>query len=687
MLQGGVSKKQTEEKIQKPGYVINIPLVVESDMDTSSDSDSTSDDEEFSDQKHYFEFKSDAAPFQIKRVKHQKKLVKVRGQIDASSIVNSSSLPVEEKSSTEIKAVTKIKKLTKIFKNEAFDKTPKDSIPESKARTALVIGLNRRESLDNKRNKNLKRALTAPLQGQPPTSRIGFFWRPQYEEKTPGSKKWKKVEYSRVKSWFKNLKKRNAKKAEYFRRRHESGGMGEMVPYREIRETIKDHKETKNQIRKMRKRLGHDETFLGVFDGDLQSLRAGKTGTFSHYDKMIAGGKVLHQQAPTVLSTGYKVSEPNNPLLELAVALDLAVRNATARFIKNGIYYPEPNLLLGIEPGADTIRESFCETKDYRSPGESTHIIKHMLKQRKLDVDKAFAFDSTAPIVTETPLRFKQTSVSKKDKKFNGFHNKSGQIILWTKKDLNQVRDTSQSHAKNRDWACNLVAALPIPDSQIINEEKIGKNDLKNMLISLLAKLFNCYDPRYIAKRFLEKGGEDFSRNNFVKQLSYTLKDYSKLSPQKAAVDPVLRSKHINVWKKLDAAEDVSVILHYINLILKNTELTARIRAAAKESGNAIHLLLKEKLCVDFIEYTEAQLEQYIYELSNEEHTADHKIENQPIHEAVLHNTLLDSKNSFNEKNSLKKSDVKKSINAKGKFNLSPLHYAQLLVIQRFVSF
>jgi hypothetical protein len=62
-----------------------------------------------------------------------------------------------------------------------------------------------------------------------------------------------------------------------------------MVPYREIRETIKNSQATQRQVKLLRQTHGDAAQYLGIYDADLEKLRLeNNDGTFSHYDRLIA---------------------------------------------------------------------------------------------------------------------------------------------------------------------------------------------------------------------------------------------------------------------------------------------------------------------------------------------------------------------------------------------------------------
>ena len=327
---------------ERPSYVLNIRVAVDSDSDVSSDDSETEENYSFPDEEHYFNFKSDNPPFRVKASGRNPR--KHRGFLALESIINDSYIE-PTMGETDEQQVSKLLQLVNKLNNESFGYTVQESLQEAE-RLGLVFGLNRRESLDKKRNRKLLELMQQPLPDYVASiARLGFFWRPTYEEKKPDSPDYKKVEdYQRLQAWFKQLKQKKPSKARRFRHENEKDKINEMVPYRAIREQIKKSSATKRLVQQLREKQGAQKQYLGIFDGDVVSLRKqGDKGTLSHYDDMAKDHVAEQGVLPQVMSSGYIIKSKEERLLELAVKLDLVVRNATAKIIAYGIYYPEPN--------------------------------------------------------------------------------------------------------------------------------------------------------------------------------------------------------------------------------------------------------------------------------------------------------------------------------------------------------
>jgi ankyrin repeat protein len=650
---------------KRPGYVVNIPFRVDSDSDSKSDSSSSeSDDENFPD--HYFR-----EPFPFK--------AKIKSQPDSS--------PPSKEPPTKDSPKTKLHRLTNIFATEAFGSTKEESLSESKGRLTLVVGLNRRESLDKKRNRHLRKLLDTEFKTEIPVSRIGFFWRQRFEEKRSSNGEWKETKFERVRRWYKKLKKIDKQKAEKFRKSQEHDNIRQQIPFRRIRERIKDSDATKQAVRVMRARSHPAEIYLNIADSDTKSLRDGAKGTFTHYDEMVIRHKKRYGQAPIVLSTGYRIREPTKLMLELAVDLDQVVREATAEHIGNGIYHPEPSVGLLILQNKDTITESFLDPKrPNKHDNESKQIISNITRARDIKtldaIDKSFAFQAQGAVVTGTPTRFIQTRVSrstkqssdslKKEKEntkqFCGFPNKENKIILWTQKDFVQIRGTPQSHINNLKWAHNISDALPDRAPTAFNST-LQNGTFNQMLASVISTLFNCFDPLYIAKMELQKNGTIDAKNNYVNCLAKVIEEYEAYIPYESA-DEKTRAGNHDAWAKLDSALSPGKKIKRINQLTGHPEWSQRILLAAQASGLAIKKMLAEKLCLDFTAVIQGQLEFYLNELDEKgELAVSASRDDTELHDAILHNTLPVIEEKFPRK-------YRGYVHNQGRYHLTPLHWA-----------
>jgi len=751
-----------------PAYVATVPFHVESDEDCSSDSsddDEGEDKKTFLEKKLYFEFDDDDPPFRIKK----RGGCRVRGQVDSAKVVHAEDLPnepaaVEVKPDSALqgsgaaKAGERLENLCGMFETQSFGTSEKDSKEQAGQRLALVVGLNRRESLVKKRNRKLKDLLRVPLNNQNGqngfVARLGFMWRPIFEEKKisigkRGKRRGKRLEtwvetpFERVRSWYRKLAKKDKEKAKLFRSKTESKNIREMVPYREIRETIKNDTTTQKQVKALRTKKGvnKQQIYLGTFDSDMLALREGpgELGNFSHYDKMIAEHQTVFKRSPVVLSSGYRVLEPDRPILAFAVEVDMLVRKTTAQFFPNGVYYPEPNMLMLVEPGKATLSETFTreDEVDYRTPAESKIIIENLLRARNLLPEGHFYFGGQGGIVTTTPERFLMKKLTK-DKKaeldeltgsqqrrekekhfkqFTGYASKrEDKLYLWSRQDLEHIRSTSQSHYINLEWAKSVLSTCTVPEeikagTDDILKENIEKATLTEMLNSLVSRLFKAYDPLAIAKEIGSPKELEEELEDFIQKFSHVVKNYNSLAPftfpaeknreekrekkkknhrNKNKGKPKQGKEMINkaTWEMLDNTMAPKELVKLIGVLLSDSRVAQQIEMAAKACGEALRECFEKNLCLDFVIYMRENLEQYFEQIMGWNVDEKEQGENDKIHEAILDNTLCGSKNSDNKRDELTQAYIKKNLHAKGRWQLTPLHCAAFtgnIILVRFL--
>lgn len=698
-------EKQHKEKIlgqvKKPGFVINVPYRVESDDDANGSSSDEEETHEFKDKNYYFKFKDGAPPFRIQK-KDGKKPRKLRGVINSKSIIHASDLTKKQAEPTK-EIADKLKNLITMFETQSFGEDDETSVHEAAQRLSVVVGLNRRESLEKRRNENYRKLLQFPLENKINVERMGFLWRPNYEERGPKGRIWRSVSFERVRSWFRALRKQDPKKAKRFRETMEKGA-GEMVPYREIRETIKMDRSTAQQVKVLRQKpiIDKSKVYLGIFDGDMIACKdqPSDLGIFSCYDEIISKHEAQHKKVPTILSTGYKINEPNKPILEFAVKLDGAIRVATAEFFGNGVYYPEPNMLSLIEPNAGTVTESFTKKNeaDYEWPVESKIIIENVTKNRILNQYTDFCFRNKGPITTTTPERFAMLNKISKEKKakieaegnkeklfkqFSGNVNRKGKIFLWTRQDLDYIRNTAQSHFDNLQWAKNIVAAIRIPEEIPSNgesfpKEKVAGDHLKKMIISLVSQLFNCYDPLYICKKL-----NDTDKKYFVESLSDVIDNYNVENFVPKAISKREKKERKNcskTWEIVDEAVTAEALTGLLSILLNDKNLAERIEQTARKCGQVIQEQFKSRLSLNFVEYTRNKLDAYMQEVTGEEDLSEENIgKSSELNEQILNLELKGFQNLLNQAEvSAHRNKLKKNANITARWGFTPLHCAAI---------
>ncbi|KAA0719441.1 hypothetical protein E1301_Tti015948 [Triplophysa tibetana] len=156
------------------------------------------------------------------------------------------------------------------------------------------------------------------------------------------------------------------------------------IPYRKIRETIKDHEHTRNLVKHFRKDNLECIIYFCFFDAD--------TVDFNHV--LSSYIDVIHEHKyPTVMSTGYVF--PKDSENRVKSERDRQVRIKTAEHFPLGTYYPEPNFCVFLPLGEDTLPEKFDYKRNYENNMESPNLITQVKKRCKA------VFADKTPVVTK----------------------------------------------------------------------------------------------------------------------------------------------------------------------------------------------------------------------------------------------------------------------------------------------
>ena len=291
---------------------------------------------------------------------------------------------------------------------------------------------------------------------------ISCLWEPQWIRKDvtkTGQVRHTPVNLSEVSAYYERLKAEKPILADAFLQINEHQALNSIVPYRELREVLLKDEATKSLVRASRAHSPKSPVYIAFMDGDVISLRTGQKGVFSYYEEKInKSEKVFHG-----LTTGYCVSVSQNPFASLSVALDLAQRQALSTVFPLAPYYPEPNAIIRVLDGYETLEVSFPGIKldrhsSYTSPQELPLLIKEVVRCRfqgsNFLAAPHFMFIQEGAIETEAPARFlqnrKKKDGTKNEKMFSGeFSEETNQFASITQQDLTKVRNTSQSHLKS----------------------------------------------------------------------------------------------------------------------------------------------------------------------------------------------------------------------------------------------
>ncbi|GAG13293.1 unnamed protein product, partial [marine sediment metagenome] len=271
-----------------------------------------------------------------------------------------------------------------------------------------------------------------------------------------------------------------------------------------LREYLRQHDITHELVAKHKENTQHAEVYLTFVDSDIVSFRGfgSYPGVFSTCQSLYFEGQIEFEASPAVLTTGYRFFS-QNPMIEFGTILDQAVRAATAAVIPNGVYYPEPFMPVLIPPGENTIPETFLtEKRNYETPMESPILMKRIMERESLSLSR---FGPVNPVIVRTPERaFRNKRGS--PLKFLATRNEAGKLIHWTEKDfINITTNMTQTHACPRNWATNLLNAFDLRKKLSIRTKsgviKIENGTIiRNIVISLLSRLFKSYDSISIAR-------------------------------------------------------------------------------------------------------------------------------------------------------------------------------------------
>lgn len=279
-LEAQFSQLNLEDPVLLPNYVINMPLKVDSDNEGSSS------DEELDDTFPTNAFKRPQDYFRLfpKPTTSEKTR---RGHLLKTRLSNpSDSVAKEDLLATFIGLLQRQAK------------------PSLQNRISVCVGFNKMRSLSTRRNETVWRHLNTPTKTQIPVKKIGFLWDGVWQQQEPISKKWTTVEFKTVRHFYKQLKHINPQRAESFRVTVEKN-RGHMVPYREIRDCIKNHSETKSLVRSSRDKNRSKDTYIVFLDSDTQSFRQTKDSP-SFFEILDEN----YLTAPfTIASTGYTIQD------------------------------------------------------------------------------------------------------------------------------------------------------------------------------------------------------------------------------------------------------------------------------------------------------------------------------------------------------------------------------------------
>lgn len=565
----------------RPSFVVNAPVYV------SADEESDETDTEIDETTKFAQEDFNNPPFFIHPEKRGSVAILIEPsqvQINASSsLINSLCNKLEQQG----------------FRNPNAQQQASDYVVAN-------FGLNRPRSLSTRKNNLLIKECNNKVTTLIQCRVFGMLWDlPWMRRMANGSLK--PSSYAEVKSFYQQLKKKDLQKARKFRRDLENNralALRRLVPYRALRENVKNHAMTRGLVQLSRDKHPGSHIYLFFCDADTINFN----GCFTTYTRLAQEHAI---EPITAMTSGYMFANngEQDPMIMLANELDMCVRDATARIVPRGVYYPEPSLCILVANGKDTVEEHFEKGGecDYTSPQESPIILEQVARR----ASTAFVFRFEDSLVTAIPHRAttyktKTKSGASKALAFNAKVDSSiNKFQDWSMHDLANITvNMAQSHASSRSWATNVLNAFEVegeidvifmfppdkPGKTIGIEDTLfikinNKKTIRDMAISLLSRLFNSYDPKTLA-------GDGAI-------LRMLLSDHARYQAMIKDVIPANNSARQEcadaAWEIVDAPMSRSFFKSLLSVLLKNCDAKL-VDAAAKNAGQAIWNTLSQRL-------------------------------------------------------------------------------------------
>ena len=554
-LDDGDESDVDESLIKDPSFVLNVPCAIQF-LDDGDESDV---DESLIDEGREF----DEDDFEEKDGKFLYCVgEKSRGVVDTEDVLT----PILQ---SENKKTGVVYGFCKMLTDSGYEGESKSYIA---THLFLNVFLNRFKSLSSRKNSCLSLEFKKALEMKRllPLNVFARFWSLAWKRRdgaTAGARRG--ITQSEILDYYQRLKKRDPVLAKKFREQNEQVSICQ-VPYRSLRETLKNHPFTKDLVCCVRDQHGDAPVYLTIADSDTRSFN----GCFSCYKRLLRKyGRF------DVLDAGYGfVSE--EPFIQLASFLDMGVRIQTAKFFPRGVYYAEPGALsFLILDAKKTIEESFeiisekrkCIKREYVTPQESVNLMGALCESRG---ELSCCFSGEKAVQIYPPLRaFKQKVCrrdgSRSDLRFNGqWDGCLKKFKEWDLSTLITVSHVSQSHANSRDWAINLLRALELPSqskgtmSFVVKigkkefeiKEKVGSK-IRCIAISLLSRLFSCYSPLALAVIY-------------KKSLKEIIENYSQYKDEANVCVVAKRGGDNPLWKALDGIHTKRQLLKVLGQLI-----------------------------------------------------------------------------------------------------------------------
>ncbi|KAM9979794.1 hypothetical protein ACTFIZ_006046 [Dictyostelium cf. discoideum] len=143
------------------------------------------------------------------------------------------------------------------------------------------------------------------------------------------------------------------------------------APFQELREFIKNHKNTTQLVTMARGNNPKVNVYLSIIDGDTVS----SNGIYNSYLN------INIEPPPIIMSTGYEfIIEKDGyyPFVQ-GSKMDRIIRVATAKHYPLGVYYPGPNFCILIQADKNSVEESFIDNFQKLKNKESAVLIRNFV--------------------------------------------------------------------------------------------------------------------------------------------------------------------------------------------------------------------------------------------------------------------------------------------------------------------
>ena len=179
-------------------------------------------------------------------------------------------------------------------------------------------------------------------------------------------------------------------------------------------------------------------------------------------------------------------------------------------------------------------------------------------------------------------------------KHFQAFYTSQHKVVRWSVTDLTKYKGIAQTHYSNRSWATNICEAVGVPERVQWNDTPLSKKDLRELVISMIARLFASYDPFETARR---------NKKGFQKAMITLLNHYH---PKELSLAPKAKRKKKRklelVWSQIDAIDNMGQLLKTLDIFLEKPDIGRKIQQAAQQSMQAAASIFKENLSLNFTE-------------------------------------------------------------------------------------